>query len=73
MSSVLLEPAILAVEGVQTYASDRTAIGIGFYLYGLYILDRIFYRCLYSRPVQTLFVLWMKGVYLRIFVARLSI
>jgi hypothetical protein len=44
MSSVVFKPAIPAVEGVQTYVSNRTAIGIGFYLYGLFISDRIFYR-----------------------------
>jgi hypothetical protein len=37
MSSVVSEPAILSVDVVQIYASDRTAIGICFYLYGLFI------------------------------------
>ena len=44
ISSVVFEPAIPAFEGVQTYASDCTAIGISFYLYGPFISDRIFYR-----------------------------
>ena len=42
MSSVIFEPAIPTVEGVQTYSSDRTAIGIVFYLYGLFISDVYF-------------------------------